>query len=43
VTAVLERHGWHRVRQVREASYWRRPGKRLGHSATYNYRDTRCF
>jgi hypothetical protein len=43
VTAVLERHGWRRVRQVREASYWRRPGKRLGHSATYNYHDTRCF
>ncbi len=43
VTTVLERHGWRCVRYVHEASYWRRPGKRLGHSATFNYHDSRCF
>ena len=43
VTVVLEHHGWRCVRHVREASYWRRPGKRWGHSATYNYRNSRCF
>ena len=43
VAGVLERHGWRCVRHVHEATYWRRPGKRLGHSATYNYRDSRCF
>ena len=43
VAGVLERHGWRFVRQVREESFWRRPGKRRGHSATYNYRDSRYF
>jgi hypothetical protein len=43
VLPILERHGWRRVRQRGAESYWRRPGKRLGHSATYNYGNTRCF
>jgi hypothetical protein len=43
VVGVLERHGWRFVRQVREESFWCRPGKRRGHSATYNYRDSRYF
>ena len=43
VSTLLEHHGWRCVRQVREASYWRRPGKARGHSATYNYRASRCF
>ncbi len=43
VVPILERHGWRCVRQRGAASYWRRPGKRLGHSATYNYCSTRFF
>jgi hypothetical protein len=43
VTPLLERHGWHCVRQAREESYWRRPGKARGWSATLNYRGTRYF
>lgn len=43
VRHLLQRHGWQCVRHVYEASYWRRPGKRWGHSATYNYRASRCF
>ena len=40
---LLQRHGWQCVRHAQETSYWRRPGKRWGHSATYNYRASRCF
>jgi hypothetical protein len=43
VPTLLEHHGWRRVRQVRATSYWRRPGKRRGHSATFNYHATRYF
>ncbi len=43
VTTLLARHGWRCVRQHETESYWRRPGKQLGHSATYNYRNTRAF
>jgi hypothetical protein len=43
VTTILERHGWRCVRYFQETSYWRRPGKRWGHSATYNYRASRYF
>ncbi len=43
VTPVLERHGWRRVGQHGITSYWRRPGKRRGHSATYNHCDHRYF
>jgi len=43
VTELLARHGWQFVRQVGETTYWRRPGKAQGISATFNYGGSRCF
>lgn len=38
VAALLESHGWRRVCQRGAESYWCRPGKARGVSATLNYR-----
>jgi len=35
--SLLERHGWTLVRRQGDVSYWRRPGKRDGCSASVNY------
>ena len=43
VVAMLERHGWACVRQDGETSYWRRPGKARGISATFNRGGKRGF
>ncbi len=43
VYAVLLHHGWKLAKQVNEESYWRRPGKHLGHGATFNYRGCNLF
>jgi len=40
---VLERHGWRLARYQNEEAYWRRPGKRLGHGATFNYAGSNLF
>jgi hypothetical protein len=37
VEGLLRHHGWRRVRQAGNVSYWRRPGKQWGVSATLNY------
>lgn len=37
---VLEPHGWRAVYQRNGVTFWRRPGKDRGISATTNYRDT---
>lgn len=34
---VLELHGWKKVSERRDVTYWRRPGKPVGVSATTNY------
>ncbi len=34
---LLERHGWRAVYRRGEATYWRRPGKRVGISASTNW------
>lgn len=41
--ALLERHGWRLVRYTGEESHWRRPGKWLGTSATFNYEGNNLF
>lgn len=43
VPALLARHGWTWVRQYGVVSHWRRPGKRAGMSATFNYGSSRRF
>ena len=40
---VARRRHQVRVPQAGAESYWRRPGKRRGHSATFNYHHTRYF
>lgn len=37
---LLRRHGWHLVRSRGETSYWRRPGKDHGISASTNHEGT---
>lgn len=37
---ILEPHGWHAVYQRGSITYWRRPGKRIGVSASTNYADS---
>jgi hypothetical protein len=34
---VLEPHAWTPVRQVGDTTYWRKPGKHVGHQATTNH------
>ena len=40
---ILEPHGWTFVYQRGEESYWRRPGKREGQSASTNYAGSDLF
>ncbi len=40
---VLEKHGWRLARYQNEEAYWRRPGKRCGHGATFNYAGCNLF
>jgi hypothetical protein len=37
---ILEPHGWRSVGRCNAVSFWRRPGKSEGHSATTNYADS---
>ena len=38
--AILVPHGWKRIYARGEAEYWRRPGKKVGWSASTNYRGS---
>jgi len=40
---VLEPHGWKAVHQQEEKTYWRRPGKNVGTSATTNHEGKDLF
>jgi len=40
---ILEPHGWTRVYTQGVESFWRRPGKSEGISATYNYNGSKLF
>jgi hypothetical protein len=40
---LLQQHGWTFVYQRGTTSYWRRPGKNKGISASFNYRESNRF
>lgn len=40
---ILEPHGWQAIYQRGGITYWRRPGKRVGISASTNYADSDLF
>jgi hypothetical protein len=43
VRELLHRHGWRHVGYQHPNELWRRPGKRAGHSATWNGSRFHCF
>lgn len=43
IPALLESHGWKFVRASGESQLWRRPGKDIGHSASWNGKTFYCF
>ena len=40
---ILQPHEWEQIRRRQEVTYWRRPGKEVGGSATTNYAGTNLF
>jgi putative DNA primase/helicase len=42
-SSILQPHGWRDVGSREAVTFWRRPGKREGVSATSNYKDSDCL